>query len=217
MNRQFYIICILSYLIFFSCDNKTAGEDKENEYINEFCPENSNPLDIIHRDDTLNIIMQSSECGEWGGHKEQLKLIRNENRKLYIRFIVDTVSCDFLSSPDWNKESAEKSRVVVLDTSKYLKSIDEKIISIFLQRLLELQLRHEIHDHFGNSFEVYNTRKTLHLSYWNSSNCKNTYYGHLRKHLFGDLRWLSKKYNIHGGYRYYSLKEETNNGPKLDK
>ena len=58
------------------------------------CEERSNPLDILNNKDTLKILIEFSDCGGWGGHKEFIYLQRNKDSKIFARFIMDTVSCD---------------------------------------------------------------------------------------------------------------------------
>jgi hypothetical protein len=54
-------------------------------------------LDRLKLYDTLEIIAQFNECGEWGGHRENLRVIKFENGLLLYVKITD-VECNVESS-----------------------------------------------------------------------------------------------------------------------
>jgi len=76
--------------------------------------------------------------------------------------------------------------------NKQIIGLVEKLISLFLQRLLELYLKDEIHGNAGTVFQVINTNSTLNFKYCNSGNCRETYYRKVRKQLFGNILKNSK-------------------------
>jgi hypothetical protein len=151
------------------------------------CEEYSQPLDIIDNSDTLKILIESSDCGEWGGHRELIYLQRNSQSKIFARFIIDTVSCDKIVEKGGFGVLDDRTRVIVLDTSKLLSVENEKLISMFLQRLLELYLKDEMHANAGSVYQVINTDATLSFKYCNSGDCRDTYYDKVRKEVFGDI------------------------------
>ena len=151
------------------------------------CADLSRPLDIVDKTDTLKIQIEATDCGEWGGHRENIFIQRNLKNKLFARFIMDTVPCDKIVEKGGAGVLDDKTRVIVLDTTKLLNFGEEKLISIFLQRLLELYLKNEVHSNSGTVYQVINTNSSLNFTYWNSGDCRDTYYAKVRKHIFGDI------------------------------
>jgi hypothetical protein len=192
-------LTLLAFLFFTltSCDTKNNKDSKKTEEEKIIgppapCAERSRPLDVVNNTDTLKIIAEISDCGEWGGHRESIYLQRNRNREIIARFIMDTISCDKIIEKGGLGVLDDKARAIVLDTTKILKLEDEKLLSLFLQRLLELYLKAEMHSNGGNIFRVINTDSELNFTYWNSGNCRDTYYEKVREQLFGDILKLRK-------------------------
>ena len=186
MRNGNWIILFLMIFSLIACKSNDSKSQKVSQTDNPPapCEERSTPLDIVGLKDTLKIIMEFSDCGEWGGHKEFIYLQRNKERKIFARFIKDTVSCGGVVD--------NKARRILIDTVKVLSIDDEKLISKFLQRLLELYLKNEIHSNAGALFHVINTDKTLDFTYWNSGDCRDTYYGNICKQVFGDIMKTKK-------------------------
>jgi len=193
MKKTFYLTIFLTLWI-TSCEtrntnvSKTKNEETEMPLPPAPCEERYRPLDVVDKSDTLKIIVEISDCGEWGGHKESIYLQRNNNNEIVARFIMDTVSCDKIVEVNGCGVLDDKERKKVLDVSKVINLEDEKLISIFLQRLIELSLRNEIDSNAGDMFHVINTNKEMYFTYWNSGNCRDTYYEKVRKQIFGIIK-----------------------------
>lgn len=157
------------------------------------CANNSTPLNLLnYSQDTLKIIVEKSDCGEWGGHREYILLQKNKENRFIANFIVDSVSCDNIISiyeNGYNYGSGidENSRVIVIDTFKTLTKSDEKIINKFIVRIMDLYLRQEMYSNAGTTYHIQHTDSTLDIKYWNNGDCKNTNYGKVRKKLFGEF------------------------------
>ena len=178
------MICLFS----LSCNNGDKSKSKGFQVSGSSapCEERSKPLDIIGRKDTLKILMEFSDYGEWGEHKELIYLQRNKGHKVFARLIVDTVSCDKIVEKNGIGVVDDNNRHIIIDTTKILTVDDEKVFSIFLQRLLELYLKNEMHANAGAVYHVINTDKSLDFKYWNSGDCRDTYYGKIREILIGN-------------------------------
>jgi len=186
------LIGIFTLLLLNSCElntnntgNKGSSDDKVR--ISNICEEYSSPLNIVNEKDTLKIIVQRSDCGEWGGFKEYIFLYRNVGDKIEARFILDTVPCIKIVEENGIGVLDDKLRVVIVDTIKTIDLSEERLISTMLQRLLELHLKNEIHANGGSYFEVINTNGTINFSYWNSGDCRDTYYFKTRRKIFGKI------------------------------
>ena len=151
------------------------------------CEEYSKPLDLIRFNHTLKIINQCTDCGEWGGHKETIYLTQSEENKIFARFILDTVNCFKIIEKNGIGVLDDNYRVIVLDTCKVLTTKDEELLSTFLQRLVELYLKNEMHSNAGFNFVISSSDSNFYLSFWNSGNCRDTYYPKVRRQIFGDI------------------------------
>lgn len=173
----------------------------------DFKEQNSGLGRVINKRDTLKIIVEFSDCGEWGGHKESILLHRNSENKINATLIIDSVSCQNIRTlfayPEKTKDTCaysdidDKSRVVILDTTKALTGNDEKLLNLFLHRIFELYLNQNsfstsdsvetfcIYKGSGASIRVENTDLSLKLFYLNIDESANTWYGKVKKEIFG--------------------------------
>ncbi len=188
INISILFLCL--FLVNISCktDDNTINEtiDKTNNdtnTVNLFEP-NDSPLNIVNRVDTLKITISIADCGEFGGHKEYIYIQRNKKDSIYARFIMDSISCDYVLENYSTPGFYDKGRIIKLDTVKILNLQDEIQISKFIQRLTELYLQDGFYSNHGNYYEVINTGREyapFQLHYWNSGNLKDTYYHRVRK------------------------------------
>ena len=186
----FYRICgiinariiVLIYLVIFfiSCINEPSKNNSTSHEINQ--QDSVVQLGCIGIEDTLEIKIHFTECGEWGGHSEAIKIYRANNSKLYAQYTIDTVSCEKLMK-DVKYEVASKN---VVDTTKLIDKKDERQIITLLQRLFQLSLVSKISSNSGEYYEVFCRPKGLQFSYWNSS-YNETNYSITRQHLFGNI------------------------------
>jgi hypothetical protein len=180
------VLLILTVSLVIACSSKsenTTDGGMKTDGPPAPCDEYSTPLGILGKADTLKILIEISDCGEWGGHRESLSLSRDSENKVIARLMVDSVQCDKIAVKDGFSHVDDRTRTVVLDKTLMLDLEDEKSVSRFIQRLIELYLKNEVHSNAGTGYDVINTDSTLNFSYWNSGDCRDTYYGGLRKQL----------------------------------
>jgi hypothetical protein len=189
MTNKKWILLILLFFLFFGCKSPNHKSDNlsQIDLLPAPCEESSNPLDIVGSGDTLEITIEFSDCGEWGGHKEMIYLQSNKQQDIIARFIMDTVSCDKIVEKHGVGVLDDNNRHLIIDTVKVLNNSDEKLFSLFFQRLLELYLKNEMHANAGARYYVRNTNNSFNIDYWNSGDCRDTYYGNIRNQVFGDI------------------------------
>lgn len=208
LYRPFSIVFILLASLFFhSCNN--VEDDLENRlkklsgmnYPNYLEP-NSGLSSIVGESDTLKIIVEFDECGEWGGRKEYIHLYRNDSRELIGRYLIDTVSCDRIIEKDGIGILDDKERVIVKDTIKHISKEDEMIFNNFIHRLLELTINFDYsfsnyrpfvqYLDSGNRLEVIHSDSLFHIQFTNLWENSNTWYGYIKKEVFND-NWESPR------------------------
>jgi len=202
--RGIYKTGVLSLFlaVFISCESKNDRESVTNENQNNVDSEYENMLGVVSNADTIKIIVEFSECGEWGGHREWIHLFRESNGKIHAHLKVDTVSCDrIITKYDrayqaYYSDLADEERVIRQEKWKSLNNKDEQLISRFISRLLKLYLSHNylnrnedslfIYRGAGKVIQVMNTNSTLDFTFYNSDNYSNTKYSKMRDEIFGD-------------------------------
>jgi hypothetical protein len=196
MRRFFKIfsVFVVPFLL-VTCNVKSDKSTCETEEIGPPapCEDRSNPLDIINKTDTLKILIEFSDCGEWGGHRELIYLQRDSNFNVFARFKMDTVSCDRIVERNGFGVVDDRTRKTLIDTSMILGIDDKKLFSRFLQRLIELYLKKQVNGNSGTVYHIINTDSTLDFWYLNSGDCQDTYYGDIRKQIFGDVLNIKKE------------------------
>lgn len=209
-NKSIIVICALASLLLYSChQDKTKLEANKPVVVGNWrfpdFKEHNRGLGNINGNDTLNIFVGFSDCGEWGGHNESVFLYRSNNGKIAGRLKQDSVSCSNLASfydPIDKIHYAsvdDRLRKIVKDTTKILSEIDEKIMNLFLHRVFELYLNEEplsedqnhtlvIYAGAGRTIRITNSDKTFNLNYTNIDQMANTWYGIVRRFVFGIKR-----------------------------
>ena len=193
MQKAVLIIGLI-FLIACSGNNKKNQSSQTNGTNNFIDSENNDLLGIVNKIDTLKILVEFSECGEWGGHRESIFLNKNEKDKIQAHLQIDTISCDILSEIPDSMDEIDKYRVILLEKDKTLDNEDEKLIASFINRLLELYLKNGystrdedslfVYQGSGTKLEITNTNSTFNLSFWNIENYANTRYSVIRDQIF---------------------------------
>jgi hypothetical protein len=199
MKNIFAILIIIAGL--GSCVTKTDKADKDNfngmDFPN-FQEHNNGLANFPQNKDTLIINVEFSDCGEWGGHKEFIKLFRNSENRLIGELKVDSISCKSIKDCENYSDLDDNSRKIVKTIVKELDVEDEKLVNLFIHRILELKLNYElqiaeegkeeiipIFIDSGTVIEIRNSNSTFLIDYFNMDESANTWYGKIRKEIFG--------------------------------
>lgn len=212
MKHLFQSLILIAIVSLFSCQNtemknSTSLKDLRSQtYFPDFNENNSGLGKVVNKKDTLKILVEFTDLGEWGGHQEQIYLQRNSENNIIARFIKDSVSSENIKTFfEFSKNSNDtifysdiddSSRVIVLDTVKVLNENEENLINLFLHRVFELYLNQEslyskdkeeiIYIDAGEYIRISNSNSSLDLNYWNEEESSNTWYGKVRKQIFGE-------------------------------
>jgi len=203
-NKILIVVLALAFIFLNSChQDKIESETNKHVMIGDWrfpdFKEQNCGLGNIKFGDTLKILVEFSDCGEWGGHNETVFLYRSNNNKIVGRLKKDTVSCSNIASiydpidKRYYSSVDDRLRKVAKDTTKILTENDEKIMNLFLHRILELYLNEKaisddsliIYADAGRSIRIINTDLTMNLYYNNIDQFANTWFGIVRKFIFG--------------------------------
>jgi len=80
---------LLLMVLLLSCEPKTEQTNKYSElsYSDFF---------LLTQADSIYINTRFSECGEWGGHKEEIIINADKDRRLYLHYKTYPYNCDSL-------------------------------------------------------------------------------------------------------------------------
>lgn len=209
------IFCVLGiYLsLLFGTSCSKSGSKNECEQRSNFNGSNfpdfrepNNGLSNLR--DTLKIAVHFNDCGEFGGHYESIYIYNIEDKGLVARLIQDSVSCADLPLIETPQDpNFDLHRHVILDTLKLIKPIDEKLINLFIHRIIELQINNKeyydpldkhpsfhVFSRSGVFINIWNTNSSLDISYFNYDCHANTWFGKITNMIFGLDGYKKKNY-----------------------
>jgi hypothetical protein len=163
-----------------------------------FQEKHSGLANIFQYSDSLFITVEFSDCGEWGGHKEILIVYKNSEKKLVGQLQIDSISCDNIKDYEDFSDLDDNSRKIVKTIRKDLSIDDERLVNLFIHRILELKLNYNftvimegndeimpIYADAGTVIEIRNSNSSFMIEYYNMDESANTWYGKIRKEIFG--------------------------------
>jgi hypothetical protein len=147
-----------------------------------------NLFSSISQLDTLQIQVEMSECGEWGGHKEKIYIYRRLDNNLYATYQRDTVPCGKIVSKNGVGVLDDELRIITMDTTVRFTRTNEKQVKSFIKRIFKLTLMDQLPiSNFGDNYQILKTDSTFIIEYLNWANKKNTHFQTLKHHLFGKI------------------------------
>lgn len=147
--NKLLILVLISTLLDSSCTNERT------ESINKFFDE----FDLGAGGSNTKLIIKAtfSECGEWGGHNENMEIYAKEDKEFYLDYKKYKVNCDSISM-NYGKPSFQK---LVLVKSIKLNQINKKAISNYMQRMIKSKIEERYPGETGNLFSVLKSDSTL--------------------------------------------------------
>ena len=165
---KFALLIIFSSILLISCNDKL-----ENTFFDEF------DLGASGSSNKLIIYARFDECGEWGGHTEDIIITANSDRKFYATFRKTRVDCDKVSllygKPEFHEVELEKTFEL---TNSHKEAIEK-----YAKNLVHSKFSERNPGHSGKIFGIIKTDSTFIIDVYdqNSDNIKN--YHHLQKEL----------------------------------
>ncbi len=159
---------IVSFLILISCHKNPKSATIEYAFKN-----------VLHYKDTLILKSRFEDCGEWGGHEEEMRVYRS-GREIVLSYIKYRVNCSERNTSGsiiQHKESSDRF---------YLSDSQCKAIMDHMTALMELKFINHPIGNSGNKFSVVNTAGDLHLSCYGSSDLLLDNYNILMEQLHFD-------------------------------
>ncbi len=149
---KIFITTLLLVFLIISC-NKEESVSQHSEYLFE---------NILNHNDTIFIESQFQDCGEWGGHKEHIKIYYSE-KKILLNYIKYKVNCGNRNNVGQIIQEKDFSKTIVLS------EIQSRGIMNYINNLMKLKFISESFGNSGNSFIVKNSTGSLHISNYGST------------------------------------------------
>ncbi|MCT2407356.1 hypothetical protein NZD88_07350 [Chryseobacterium antibioticum] len=157
-----YLICLLSFI---GCTNKEISE-KNNSGQSKYSFEN---IFSYNKEDTIFIKSRFTDCGEWGGHEEFIKVYRLE-RKIGLTYIKYKVTCGNIDSSGSPIQTKNITRNFILSDSQQLS------LMTYFNNLMKFKFIDKELGNSGNSFLIEDSKGKLRLSqYGNNIQLLNNY------------------------------------------
>jgi hypothetical protein len=196
MKRSVVVTLLLSltiilFLILARCNENKKRNNKNEIYYSLDSLFNEDKKDIFNtlsvNSDTLNLYAFISDCGEFGGHKEVIRIYSKEIEHRYILNYKRYYSnCDSIGRYLLHDKVEFEMNIKLTDKNK-------KSIFSYIQKLLELKLNQQFYSNANNTFSVYKSDSTLVISVSDVDERKLENYNKLIKNL--NISKFKGKYN----------------------
>ena len=140
---------ILSILFLLGCGQKSRQEG-QYPYSNIFS------FLELSKTDSIYIAARFSECGEWGGHKEEIIIDADQNRNIYVHHKIYPYNCDSLEFYYANDNLEPSFNTTVSLTDEGRQSIRD-----YIQRLTQSKINEAFPGHAGNYFSIITSDSTF--------------------------------------------------------
>ena len=130
--RPFYLLifCMLTQTSF---SQDTSNIPKDNDFFDPYV------LGRINKQRNLKISARFNECGEWGGHKEEITVSADENSIFYANYKVFAYNCDTAYNVGIdNNEKLLKDTIILIDKTK------KEAIKKYIYELVESKISERI-------------------------------------------------------------------------
>ena len=126
-------------------------------------------------DANLKISAFFSECGEWRGHSEELKIFtKKRNYKDYFLSYTKTdIDCDKRDSKGNNIETVAVKKTIKLTDS------DKKSIIAYMKRMINSKVEERFPGNAGDSFSIMNSDSTFVIKVYDHNNKNSKSYNQL--------------------------------------
>ena len=159
-------------LIFFSCSKNELNSEKNLEKYD------FDNLYEVNYEDTLYIKSKFSECGEWGGHDEVIKVFLVKERKTMLRFERnEVIDCDIRNSKGDIVKKPNLKKQFILSAS------EKKAIMSYFNQLTKSKFSEKDFGNSGNSFSIEDSKGNLKISTYGNHQFDIDLYNNLLKSL----------------------------------
>lgn len=140
---KIYIILIAIFIL--GCSSKKKSNNNLKRIF-----ENSiekNPLGILYQTDTLTLTAKYSECDEFGGHTERMKVFCNYKREYFVKYVRNSIDLDC-------PNNFEETAIIIKDTMFKIDMRKEKLVVKYLNKLYKRNMTSKMISHSNDYFKA---------------------------------------------------------------
>jgi hypothetical protein len=163
---------------FSSCKDSTRAV-RQNTEVSFFDPME---FGAVNNSGRLSIETRFSECGEWGGHKEQITVYADSNKTFHADYRVFPFNCDSLPYYVGNENPK-----LVINKTVDVHDKQKKAIIEYIARLTQSKINERFVDgasNTGNVFSITNSDSTFFIWVRNREDADANSYNKLVHELF---------------------------------
>ena len=141
-------------IAFCSCTHEQSrNTQNKSTYFNSF------ELGAYNKNVNVRISARFNECGEWGGHKEEIFLTADKSENFFAEYHVFPYNCDSLMH-----EISSKNVVPTISKKITLNEKNKLAILRFLHDMMDAIITQDLISHAANNFTIANSDSSLFLS-----------------------------------------------------
>lgn len=125
--------------------------------------------DFLTGQTPISIGTEFSDCGEWGGHKENILIKEDEKNILSVYYTVYPFNCDSIDYYYHNQNIRPVVNKKVIVTEKGKNAVDQ-----YVRRLFEAKFSETFPGHAGDVFYVYNSDSSLQIVVYDAKQSNRT-------------------------------------------
>lgn len=143
MKQTFFLFLIV--LAFSGCSSKKKEVSDIKLLLNNSIEKN--PLGILYQTDTLRLTAKFSECGEFGGHKENIEIFCNYKREYFAKYVRNSINLDC-------PNNFEETAIIIKDTLFKIDCNKEKLVVKYLDKLYRRTVTPKMISHSNDYFKA---------------------------------------------------------------
>ena len=124
------------------------------------------PIDL----NGVKIVSRFSDCGEWGGHKEEFLIQASSKDSVFCFFKMYAVNCDTAM-----KEGFSVSQKLANDTTFILNNQKVSSLEKYFEGMLSLKLSYKFPTNTCNYYGLFNSDSTLRIEFCGGKNSIDNY------------------------------------------
>ncbi|UOK42131.1 MULTISPECIES: hypothetical protein [Flavobacterium] len=161
-------------IIFLSCQSKIEKNEPSSKIT--FFEENS--LGDFNSDLKLILNARFNECGEWGGHEEEMVIYAEPEKGFFLNYKKFKVNCESI-----NDTNIDPSQNLELSKTIKLNNNNKKSITDYLERILKSKIEENFLGHAGNTFSAIKSDSTLFIRVYDKKKANIQSYNQLQREL----------------------------------
>ena len=161
LPKIFFYATLVTLIILTACKQQKVDKVEENKESIVFF----DPIELGSTNQLSNLKIEArfSECGEWGGHKEEIIVSSDRKENISATYNIYPFNCDSLDYYYGKNDLTPTSSKTILLNEKTKKAIVD-----YIHRLTQSKIAERFPGHAGNLFSIVNTDSSLNIQVYDN-------------------------------------------------